>query len=64
MQRLVQLGFINYLKPNQSFHLSPMLFIVAMDVLHMMFAKASRDGVLRPMELQEIKFNAAYTRMT
>ena len=36
-----------------------MLFIVAMDVLHIMFAKASRDGVLCPMELQEIKFQCS-----
>jgi hypothetical protein len=32
------------------------LFIIAMDVLHMIFTKASRDGVLRPMEPSEIKF--------
>jgi hypothetical protein len=31
--------------------LSPMLFILAMDVLHKMFAKASADGVLQPLQL-------------
>ena len=36
--------------------LSSMLFIIAMDVLHRMFAEASRGGVLRPIQLQEIKF--------
>lgn len=39
--------------------LSPMLFIIAMDVLHRMLAKASRDGMLRPMQLQEIKFQCS-----
>ena len=37
----------------------PMLFISAMDVLHQKFAKASRDGVLRPIPLQEIKFQCS-----
>jgi hypothetical protein len=36
-----------------------MLFIIAMDVLHRMLAKGSRDGVLRPMQLQEIKFRCS-----
>jgi hypothetical protein len=33
-----------------------MLFIIAMDVLHRLFLKATRDGVLWRMELAEIKF--------
>jgi hypothetical protein len=36
-----------------------MLFIIAMDILHWLFAKASRDGVLRPIPLQEIKFQCS-----
>lgn len=36
--------------------LSPMLFILAMDVLHRLFAKASRDDVLRPLPLTEVKY--------
>jgi hypothetical protein len=36
--------------------LSPMLFIIAMDVLHRMFTKACTVGVLRQMEPWEIKF--------
>lgn len=36
--------------------LSPMLFIMAMDILHRLFLKASRDGVLRSMQPQEIRF--------
>jgi hypothetical protein len=36
-----------------------MLFIIAMDMLHKMFAKVSRDGVLRPMKLQQIKFQCS-----
>jgi hypothetical protein len=39
--------------------LSPMLFIIAMDVLHRLFAKANRDGVLRPLQLPEIKFQCS-----
>jgi hypothetical protein len=39
--------------------LSPMLFILAMDVLHRMFAKASADGVLQPLQLHEIKFQCS-----
>jgi hypothetical protein len=36
-----------------------MLFIMAMDVLHRMFEKASRDGVLRLTEPREIKFQCS-----
>ena len=36
--------------------LSPMLFIIAMDVLHRLFQKAATDGVMRKMEPPEIKF--------
>jgi hypothetical protein len=36
-----------------------MLFIIAMDVLHRLFAKANRDGVLRPLQLPEIKFQCS-----
>ena len=39
--------------------MSPMLFIIAMDVLHKMFQKASRDGVLRRMEPREVKFQCS-----
>jgi hypothetical protein len=39
--------------------LSPMMFIIAMDVLCPMFAKASRDDVLRLIQLQEIKFQCS-----
>lgn len=38
--------------------LSLMLFIIAMYILHWLFAKASR-GVLRPIPLQEIKFQCS-----
>ena len=34
--------------------LSPMLFIIAMDILHRLFMKASRDGVLRRMQPQAV----------
>jgi hypothetical protein len=33
-----------------------MFFIIAMDILHRMIQKASRDGVLRPTEPQAVKF--------
>jgi hypothetical protein len=36
-----------------------MLFIIAMDVLHKMFAKACRDGILHPMQLHQIKFQCS-----
>jgi hypothetical protein len=36
-----------------------MLFIIAMDVLRPMFAKASRDDVLRTIQLQETKFQCS-----
>jgi hypothetical protein len=39
--------------------LSPMLFIIAMDVLHKLFAKACSDGVLRRMEPNEVKFQCS-----
>lgn len=38
---------------------SPMLFIIVMDVLHKLFAKACSDGVMRPMEPQEVKFRCS-----
>jgi hypothetical protein len=44
---------------HQGDSLSPLLFIFAMDVLHKLFIKASEDGVLRPMQPAEIKYNAA-----
>lgn len=36
-----------------------MLFIIAMDVLHRLVAKACDDGVLRPMEPQGVKFQCS-----
>jgi hypothetical protein len=39
--------------------LSPMLFIIAMDVLHRMIAKACNDGVLRRLEPWGIKFQCS-----
>lgn len=36
--------------------LSPLLFIIAMDILHRLFLKAARDGVLRRIHPSEIKF--------
>lgn len=39
--------------------LSPMLFIIAMDVLHRLFLKATRDGVLTKMEPTAIKFQCS-----
>ena len=39
--------------------LSPMLFIIAMDVPHRLFLKASSDGVLRKMQPSEIKFQCS-----
>lgn len=39
--------------------LSPMLFIIAMDMLHRLFKKASSDGVLRRMSAREIKFQCS-----
>ena len=39
--------------------LSPMLFIIAMDVLHRLFQKAAADGVMRKMEPPEIKFQCS-----
>jgi hypothetical protein len=39
--------------------LSPMLFIIAMDMLHKLFAKACSDGVLRRMEPNEVKFQCS-----
>lgn len=39
--------------------LSPMLFILAMDVLHRLVAKASADGVLRPLEPHGIKYQCS-----
>lgn len=39
--------------------LSPLLFIIAMDILHRMFTKAARDGVLRPIQPTEVKFQCS-----
>ena len=39
--------------------LSPMLFIIAMDVLHRRFLKATRDGVLRKMKPDGVKFQCS-----
>ena len=36
--------------------LSPLLFILAKEVLNLLIRKASRDGVLRSLELPSIKF--------
>jgi hypothetical protein len=36
-----------------------MLFIIAMDVLHRLFLKATRDGVLTKMEPTAIKFQCS-----
>jgi ABC-type branched-subunit amino acid transport system substrate-binding protein len=36
-----------------------MLFIIAMDILHRMIQKASRDGVLGPTEPQAVKFQCS-----
>ena len=38
---------------------SPMLFILAMDILHRLFVKASTDGVLRRMEPPEVKYQCS-----
>jgi hypothetical protein len=40
--------------------LSPMLFIIAMDVLHRMFLKAANDGVLRQLRPAEVKFQCNF----
>lgn len=37
-----------------------MLFIIAMDILHRLFLKASADGVLRQTEPPEIKFQCSF----
>jgi hypothetical protein len=39
--------------------LSPMLFIIAMDVLHRLFIKAAQDGVLRKMEPAEVRYQCS-----
>jgi hypothetical protein len=39
--------------------LSPMFFIIAMDVLHRLFQKAATDGVLRRMEPSQVKFQCS-----
>lgn len=39
--------------------LSPLLFIVAMDILHRMFKKASCDGVLRRMSPPAVKYQCS-----
>lgn len=40
--------------------LSPMLFILAMDILHRLFLKARADGVIRGLQLPEIKFQCSF----
>jgi hypothetical protein len=39
--------------------LSPMLFIIAMDVMHRLFLKASNDGVLGKMHPSKVKFQCS-----
>lgn len=39
--------------------LLPLLFILAMDVLHRLLAKASADGVLRPLQAHGVKFQCS-----
>jgi hypothetical protein len=39
--------------------LSPLLFIIAMDILHRMFQKGCRDGVIRRMQPHEIKYQCS-----
>lgn len=39
--------------------MSPLLFIIAMDILHRLFQKATNDGVLRQMEPAAIKFQCS-----
>ena len=39
--------------------LSPLLFIISMDVLHRLFLKASHDGVLCKMEPSEIRYQCS-----
>jgi len=39
--------------------LSPMLFIIAMDVLHRLFIKASHDGVFRKLEPSEVRYQCS-----
>jgi len=39
--------------------LSPLLFIIAMDVMHRIFLKVTREGVLRRMEPTELKFKCS-----
>lgn len=40
--------------------LSPMLFIIAMDVLHRLFIKAGTDGVLRPLEPAAVRYQCSF----
>ena len=40
--------------------LSPMLFIIAMDVLHRLFLKAARDGVPRKIEPSAVKYQCSF----
>jgi len=42
--------------------LSPMLFIIAMDVLHRLFIKASHDGVFRKLEPFEVRYQCSMHR--
>jgi len=37
-----------------------MLFIIAMDVLHRLFLKAARDGVLRKMDPASVKYQCSF----
>jgi hypothetical protein len=39
--------------------LSLLLFIIAVDVLHRMIFKVGRDGVLRPMEPREVRYQCS-----
>lgn len=40
--------------------MSPMLFIIAMDILHRLFLKALADGMLRRMRPSEVKFQCSF----
>jgi hypothetical protein len=46
-------------RPGPAIKTPPMLFILAMDVLHMLVTKACADGVLQPMETQGVRFQCS-----